>query len=340
MRTLHHLETSWHLRKLWHLIFRTFWFVLLATIPTGAQSHPGDGVIIDKKGNIYFGWIQPFTGPGHVACVWKIDQEGQAQPLISSQHQARGAQSSNLYVVLGLDGQIYCSERQYLGERSGQDTFIADLWRVDATGTKTRVLGPERGRAPFGGGALAINRQGVIIHATELNTIQKRRSDGSGVVLAGSVRGHKDGRGIDAQFESPGSMAWGPEEKLYVHDGDSIRIIEKDGTVTTLARGLTDTESTHPPQLGQSHFYDITVDDQGNVFGSDWGYRRVFKISPTGEQSTLYRSEEPWSPEGIAIHKNTLYILETSGPISTEIKPRIRKRAPDGTIFTIFEPQE
>ena len=323
------------LSKFWSLTNLSF--ALLLGAIAGVHAHPGDGLIVDSQGNLYFGWIQPFTGPGHVACVWKVDKKGHAQAIISSQHQDRGAQSSNLYIAMGLDGQIYCSERQYLGEGDGVDSFIADLWRVSPNGEKTRVLGPERGRAPFGGGALAIDRQGGIIHATDRNTIHRRMSDGSRVVLAGGGNGYRDGRGSAAQFENLGRMAWGPEEKLYVHDGDSIRIIAKDGAVTTLASGLEDIENTAQPQLGQSHFYDITVDENGNVFGADWGYRRVFKVSSSGEKSTLFRTKAPWSPEGIAIHKDTFYILETSGPDSKVIKPRIRKRSPDGTISTVFE---
>jgi hypothetical protein len=336
-RFQHCFHNAWNLRIHQNLVFRSLWFILLFGLTTGAQSHPGDGLIVDKHSNIYFGWIQPFTGPGHVACVWKIDKQGQAHPILSSQHEPRGAQSSNLFVVLGLDGKIYCSERQYLGERNGHDTFIADLWSIDATGNKTRILGPEQGRSPFGGGSLAVNREGIIFHATDRTLIHKRNPDGSKVVLAGSTRGHQDGKGRDAQFDNLGTMAWGPAEKLYVQDGDSIRIVDQDGTVTTLARGLTDIENPNPPQLGQSHFFDIAVDDEGNVFGSDWGYRRVFKISSTGEKSTLYRSKQPWSPEGIATFENALYVLETTGPALNEIKPRVLKRSVDGMMTTIFE---
>jgi len=135
-------------------------------------------------------------------------------------------------------------------------------------------------------------------------------------------------------------MAWGPADKLSVHDGDSIRIVDHDGTVTTLARGLTDIENPNPPQLGQSHFFDITVDDEGNVFGSDWGYRRISKISSTGEKSTLYRPKLPWSPEGIASFENDFYILESTGPALEQIKPRVRKLTADGTMTTIFEPSD
>lgn len=330
-------HNSWTERILRNLALQTFWLTLLLGFSTDALSHPGDGLIVDKDGNVYFGWIQPFTGPGHVACVWKIDKQGQARPIISSQHGPRGAQSSNLFVVLGLDGKIYCSERQYLGEYNGQDTFIADLWSVDAAGKKTRVLGPEIARSPFGGGTLAVNREGVIFHATGRTLIHKRNPDGSKVLLAGSTRGHQDGRGREAHFDNLGTMSWGPNDKLYIHDGDSIRIADQDGMVTTLATGLTDVENPNPPQLGQSHFFDITVDDDGNVFGSDWGYRRIFKISSTGEKSTLYRSKLPWSPEGIASFENALYILETTGPALEKIKPRVRKRMPNGIMTTIFE---
>ncbi len=310
---------------------------IVVCVSTWAHAHPGDGLIIDKQGVIYFGWIHPFAGPEHHACIWKLDKQGDAHQVFKSQHSSRDAQSSNIWISLGLDGHIYCLERQYLGEEKERDVFVSDLWRLETGGKKMHILGPERGRSPLGNSAFVVDRDGTIIHATNSHVIDKRKPDGTKVTLAGGVRGHKDGTGDQAQFEHIASMAWGPNDTLYVNDRGTIRLVSKAGTVTTLASGLAAFENNGPVRLNQTHFFDMTIDSNGNVFGADWGSRRVLKVSSTGEVSTLYRCKPPWSPEGIALHGDVLYILETTFPESPTIRPRVRERKPNGTFSTIFE---
>ncbi len=49
---------------------------IVVCVSTWAHAHPGDGLIIDKQGVIYFGWIHPFAGPENHACIWKLDKQG------------------------------------------------------------------------------------------------------------------------------------------------------------------------------------------------------------------------------------------------------------------------
>lgn len=115
-------------------IFLWFGILWLVGWAPWAHAHPLDGLIVDQKGSLYFGWVRSLVGPEYVACVWKLDGQGKAHPLFSSQHPARGTQSSNIYISLGLDGRIYCVERQFLGTRQGKDSFVSDLWRLEANG--------------------------------------------------------------------------------------------------------------------------------------------------------------------------------------------------------------
>ena len=279
-----------------------------------AHGHPGDGLVIDAEGTLYFGWVDPPVGPGHRACVWKLDPEGDAKQIFTSQHSYPGAQASNIYVAFGLDGHLYCSEKQYLGDREGHDKFLTDLWRIDPDGEKVHVLGPQPGRSSLGGSAYAIDRRGAVIYARDRHVLYKRNPDGTTAILAGGAKGHKDGKGADAQFEGIAAMAWGPLDVLYVSGKGTIRLVTPDGTVTTLVTGLFSSEDGIEPLLGQTHFFDMTVDDNGNVFGADWGMRRVLMVSSKGEVSTLYRCDPPWSPEGIVWKDEVLYILEMTGP--------------------------
>ena len=319
-----------------HYVVVFLWVVFAVS----AHGHPGDGLVMDAEGTLYFGWIDPPLGPGHHACVWKLDPEGHASPLFTSQHSYPGAQSSNIFIILGLDGHLYCSERQYLGDPEGYDKFVTDLWRIDPDGKKIRVLGPEPGRSPLGGPACVVDRHGAIIYARDGHVLHKRNLDGRTSILAGGALGHRDAKGVDAQFEDISAMAWGPDDVLYVYDKGTIRLVSPDGTVTTLDTGFVTFEEDIPPVLRQTHFFGMTVDDKGNVFGADWGKRRVVMVSSKGEISTLYRCEPPWRPEGIVWKDDVLYILEMTGPDVPAIKPRVRKRTPNGTMTTLFELSE
>ncbi len=320
---------------------------IFACLATWAQAHPGDGLIVDSQDAIYFGWVKPFVNrgrPAHHACVWKLDAgAAEPQPLFRSDHAPRKAQSSNIWVTYGLDGRIYCRERQYLGERNGKDVFVTDVWLLAANGEKKHLLGPVRGRSGFGG-AFAVDRNGAMYHVTERCVIHRRNPDGSSAVLAGGARGYQDGKGGEAQFENISCLAWGSDEMLYVSDHDKIRRLKRDGTVTTLADGLFDLvkESDHNherafPLRGRIHFFDMTVNKEGDVFGADWGTRQVIKISSKGEKSIFHRSPSPWSPEGIAAKGDALYLLETTAPERPEIRPRVRKLNLDSTTSTLFE---
>jgi len=83
---------------------------------------------------------------------------------------------------------------------------------------------------------LAVDAAGNLYVADTANyRIRKVTSDGTASTLAGSIQGHKDGIGADAQFEGPTGLAIDNQQHLvYVADGSRIRVIASDGTTTTV----------------------------------------------------------------------------------------------------------
>ena len=66
---------------------------------------------------------------------------------------------------------------------------------------------------------------------------------------------------------------------------------------------------------------------------ADNGDARVLKITPHGEVTTLLQTESPWSPTGVALFGNDVYVIEflhTANDVRREWMPRVRKIAPDG----------
>ena len=71
------------------------------------------------------------------------------------------------------------------------------------------------------------------------------------------------------------------------------------------------------------------------------GSRRVLRITPQGQVSTILESESPWQPTGVALHEGDAYVLEWREPEASRLEdrpawlPRVRKIAQDGAVSTV-----
>ncbi|WP_413626463.1 gluconolaconase [Luteibacter sp. Lutesp34] len=128
------------------------------------------------------------------------------------------------------------------------DTGNDAIRRVDTQGTVTTIAGGHgrgdrdgAGRdASFNGPlGVAVNDRGDIYVADTYNH-RIRRIDASGTVttLAGSTPGFQDGPAAQARFDTPCSLALGPDGSVWVADtrNRAIRRIAPDGTVSTIAQ--------------------------------------------------------------------------------------------------------
>lgn len=178
-----------------------------------------------------------------------------------------------------------------------------------------------------------------LFYESERVELLRRSLDGEIVVIAGGQRGHADGNGAQARFNYVIGMAWGPDGSLYVTDAACVRKITKDGTVTTLGDNLLAgvPRSEHPRLLG------ITVDLLENVYVADYDYGCVRQITRDCAVNNLLTSGFYWSPSGVAVEGDDLYVLEHQ-PESViavlsalNIGPymRVRKLSADGTATTI-----
>ena len=172
-------------------------------------------------------------------------------------------------------------------------------------------------------------------HLKRETLLLRRTPSGNVSVLAGSSYGHADGKGSRAKFSNIVGMAFGPDGSLYLTDSSSVRKVTMDGTVTTLARNVMVENASGNP-AGGSSLFGIAVDAQGNAFVADYGNRRILKIAPDGQMTTLIRAEESWFPTGVAERGGELYILEESHtPAYKPIGTRVRKLSPDGRVTVL-----
>jgi ABC-type branched-subunit amino acid transport system substrate-binding protein len=214
----------------------------------------------------------------------------------------------------------------------------------DGPGPQARFAGPI--------GGMAIDDQGnLYIPDPFANRIRRITPDGRVSTLAGTGSpGYVDGPIATAQFNSPTGLAVDAAGNVYVADGGNqrIRIIQVDGTVTTLAG--TGEPGYRDGPVGEAQFnspFDVAASSTGVLYVADAGNDRIRAISPDGMVSTLAgsggRGFEDGPPEQAEFNgpwkitlaaDGTLYVADGVA-IFMRGNHAIRRVAPDGTVSTV-----
>lgn len=283
-------------------------------------AHPAWGIVVDSQGQVYFSDLKT---------VWKIDAQGKLSVF-------RAGRDHTHDINIDADGNLYGAENSY---DPATQRFFSAIWKMTPAGGFSYLLAPTEN--PPKGTSIWKDRGGNMYHVTYFPEpellVLKRRPDGNVTALAGSssalLKYHQGGP------YSVGGMAFGPDDTLYFTHGANVSKLTTSGEVKSLARNLA-VEQASGDQAGAggslTRLFGIAVDAQGNAFVADYGNRRVLKITPDNQTSTMLRAEEPWFPTGVAARGGELYILEygqtsTNKPVGT----RVRKLSPDGSVTTL-----
>jgi DNA-binding CsgD family transcriptional regulator/sugar lactone lactonase YvrE len=154
------------------------------------------------------------------------------------------------------------------------------------------------------------------------------------------------GQATASALVRPLALAIGPAGEIYIAEGNRVRVVKKDGVITTFAGtgtagsggdgGLAVQAQLNLPQ-------GLAIDSAGNVYISDTLNNRVRKVGANGAISTVAGTgESGYSgdgkpgrearlnlPTGLAIgFGDTLFIADTGNNV-------IRQLGPDGTIHTM-----
>ncbi len=293
--------------------------VLLMFSPA-AEAHIGAGMVVDREGRIFF--LDTLRNR-----VWKIDVDGRLTLLAEHRHGDA--------LALGADGNIYC-----------EDVITGGVWKITPDGAASEVLSKEKRHAIVGWTYfLNVAPDGSFILVTgypDQVKLLKMLPSGESSVLAGSFRGTADGLLLSVQFREIRAAAWGTEGSLFLIDANSIRRLAPDSTVTTIAgsaeAGFADGTG---PAARFRHPTGLHVAADGTLFVADFGNRRIRKVTPAGEVSTVTQPFSFWTPAGVALAGKNLYVLERFGMYNdystffTWIgdlsgNPRVRRISSDG----------
>lgn len=139
-------------------------------------------------------------------------------------------------------------------------------------------------------------------------------------------------------------IASGPDGTLYVACPTRIIKVKTDGTFAALVDSVTvkNCDGDAPTVFLRG----LDVDARDNVYAAACGCRCVVKVTPQARITTVLKAERPWSPTGVAVHGEDVYVLEhtnANGALKEGWLPRVRKLGRDGkvtTLATISEEQQ
>lgn len=282
------------------------WTLLSAS--AAHAENPGTGVAVDGKGAVYFTDIG--RGP------WKIAADGKV-----SAHDGPPSR------FMAID-----AEGRFAGVRLPSSRI-----RLKHAGSKpTLILSDD---VP-----IAIARDGALIFPDvgEDGRLQIVRLTPSGAhtVLATLPATTEDG-----PLESINGIAAGRDGAVYYTENKAIRRLTKEGTISTVASSVVVPDCV--PQPGSNakagpQLRGLDVEEDGTLLVAASGCGTLVRISAEGDVTPLLRAVAPWSPAGVALKGNDVYVLEYLNQGSGDARawlPRVRKVSSDGRISLLAEIQ-
>jgi streptogramin lyase len=246
---------------------------LCVAIGTTASAHPGSGVVVDARGQVYF----TDTGKG----VWRIGAKGEIAYLPSSRFH---------WLAMDPAGNFPRSKESF-----------GEYFESVAVSTSDPAL------IQCSDFPLVVNKDGNIYYAVTRHSsprIVRRTRDGKETVLASDPL-FEFVNGIAA---GPDGSIYVTESSNA--RSTSIRKITMDGKISTVA-SFAGKATKHPPlETVPSYCRGLAVDPSGVVYVAATGSRSILRITPQGSVTTIMETEGPWSPTGVTVHNGEVYVLE------------------------------
>jgi sugar lactone lactonase YvrE len=195
-----------------------------------------------------------------------------------------------------------------------------------------------------GGSPLVVHRDGNLYY---VSSGEQMKPGGHEVIrLTPDGKLSRVATGLDKTSEKLGGikgLAVGPDGALYASYPKAVLKITTDGKVTAVAESvqIADAEKDifeGTPKDELPNLRGLAVDARGTVYAAATGCRRVVKITADGKVETILKAEPPWSPTGIAVHGDAIYLLEYPNQMDEkreEWVPRVRKVSRDGKVTTL-----
>lgn len=165
---------------------------------------------------------------------------------------------------------------------------------------------------------VAVNRKGELFVADYDNhTIRKIDRFGWVTTFAGQgIPGFADGKGKEALFHGPDTIAIDQEDNLYVADADNFRIrkITPDGVVSTVAGSGKRGDKEGPAEEAEFVYpTGVAAAPDGNLYVADRGAHRIKRITPNGIVMIIAGTGEP------GYHDSFSYFARFNNPTAVAV---------------------
>lgn len=284
-------------------------FVAFLLFPCRGLAHPASGIVVDDEGRVYFLYhglvtIQP---PGHLSII-EANSGGHWLTM--------GARDTVSAIVLKAYKRVFRDKDSFLYGDGAPLAMGADRSLYYATDGSPEVL-------PVGA-----------------RTVARLSPDGKRTLFSATLQDKlaKLGDGI-------AGLAVSPDGYVYVSTWRGFIKLEHDGSIAQIVQPLVvadcdrDPADHNPANASSPFFRGIAIDSSGNVYLAATSCHRVLKVEPGGKVSTILRSERPWSPTGIVLNGQNVYVLEytnANGPATEGWYPRVRRVSNSGAIQTLL----
>lgn len=273
-----------------------------------ASAHPGSGIVVDDKGRVFFTDTGNPDGrfSGH---IWMIDAQGR----LASAHRT----GAHWLALDATDRFARADLKAWFDQRLTPN--FERIPRSEANPTLLQTDG-----VPF-----VVRRDGNLYYANRHVEITRLSPDGTRTPLVPN---------LNAMAERLGGikgLAAGPDGSLYVAYPRAVQKITQAGAVTTVINPVVVPDCDRDVvNIPEPYLRGLAVDGRGTVYAAASGCRCVVKIPHGGKVETVLKAERPWSPTGVAIHGDEVYVLEYTNANAPpqEWRPRVRKLGRDGTV--------
>jgi sugar lactone lactonase YvrE len=282
-----------------------------------ASAHPSSGIVVDPQGNVFFSDID--------RGVLKIDTHGKVTTIFPKE--------GGHWLALDSNGSF--SKMDF--EKSPH--YPRWFKHRTAVGARPALLSD-------GGSPLLVAPDGNLYYVCNDDQmipggliIARLTPDGKETLVNSAFRHTSD------QMGGIKGLALGPDGSLYASYPKAVLKFALDGKVTTNMNPVIVTDCDKEPSSTDAapSLRGLAVDARGTVYVAATGCRCVLKITQDGHVQTAIKAEAPWSPTGVALHRDDLFILEYNviDDAAHKYVPRVRRLGHDGRVGTLatFAPE-
>ena len=254
--------------------------VALLTQSPALLAHPGIGIVMDDRGNVYYTDLEQ---------VWRITPEGERTVAVPDVH------THQLY--LDAAGALHGQHEWY---EEATDTWGYDVWRLGRDGELRKTVPDVQGN-------------NTLVRDPAGNTYWSSRT-GEGVRVMVTDTAGWDRQLTRHRFRDIRWMHWSTDRNtLLVVDHLQVKEVGAGGAVTTIGDGLKEEGPSFGGVADRHYVFGTWTDRVGSVYVAVYGAGKVRRIDRAGRMTTVYTAPEGWSPcGGLVAPDGALWVMEFS----------------------------